>query len=208
MATRPRTWTARPRGVWRDPRFVGGLVLVTLSVLACTWLVAEARSGESLYRVTRDLAAGEVLDSSNTELVEARPASDAYLSPGDLPTGALTTRSMSAGELLPASAVSTTDDGHHRRLMVTVSEGLPESAGPGTRLELWFVPTHRASSEAEGTPRLVAEQVVLVRVGNTSDSIASLGGTRIEVRLADRDLPSVLQATGADGALTAVPVGG
>lgn len=207
MAPRPRTWTARPRRVWRDPRFVGGLVLVALSVLVCTWLVGEARAGESLYRVTRDVAAGEGLDASNTELVEARPGTDAYLAGGELPAGASTTRSLSVGELVPSSAVVTSGDGGFRRLMVTVSEGLPDSAGPGSTMELWFVPTHRGTAEEDTAPRLVARGVVLVRTVEDTSSIASLGGTRIEVRLVDTDLPAVLEATGGDGTLTAVPVG-
>lgn len=207
MGTHSRTWTARPRRVWRDPRFVGGLVLVVLSVLACTWLVADARAGESLYRTTRDIAAGETLDSSNTEVVDARPASDVYLASGGLPVGALTTRSLAAGELVPTSAVSTAEDGTHRRLVLTVSEGLPASATPGSLMELWFVPTHRSGSEVDTTPTLVAQQVVLVRTAEDSSSIASLGGLRIEVRLESGDLAAVLEASGGDGSLTAVPVG-
>ncbi len=207
MVSRSRTWKARPRRVWQDPRFVGGLVLVALSVLVCTWLVTDARSGDALYRTTRAVAAGETLGPANTEVVEARPASDAYLASGELPDGALTTRSLALGELVPSSAVVTAEDGGFRRLMVTVSDGLPDSAGPGSPVELWFVPTHRNNSGEDTAPRLVAERVVLVRALEDTSSIASLGGTRIEVRLEDADLPAVLEATGGDGTLTAVPVG-
>lgn len=91
--------------------------------------------------------------------------------------------------------------------MVTVSSGLPDSATPGTRLELWFVPTSRAGT-GQQAPQLVAGEVTLVRVSEATGAIVSQGGTRIEVRLPVADLPAVLQATGGDGVVTAVPVGG
>lgn len=194
--------------MWRDPRFVVGILLIVVSVLACTFLVSQARRGVLLYEVTRDVAAGEVLDATNTRVVEARPGSGHYLGSGSLHDTTVATRSMAQGELVPASSVAAEGDADHRRLMVTVSDGLPDSAGPGTDLELWFVPTRRAGATDQDPPRLIAPRATLVRVGEKSQGIGSLGGTRIEVRLDVDDLPRVLEATGGDGAVTAVPVGG
>ncbi|MGO3797375.1 MAG: hypothetical protein ACTJGR_09700 [Pauljensenia sp.] len=184
-----------------------GVVLIVVSVLACTLLVTQARGGRQHYEVTRQIAVGEILDGTNTREVEARTPSQAYLPYGELPGGAVATRSMDAGELLARAAVSARADEDFRRLMVSVSSGLPDSALPGTLLELWFVPTSRVGGEREA-PRLVASDVTLVRVSEATGGIVSQGGTRIEVRLAVADLAAVLDATGGDGVVTAVPVGG
>ncbi len=208
VVTLKRSVVARRRpGVWRDPRFVVGVVLIVVSVLVCTLLVDRARGGTRHYQVTRAVAVGEAVDATNTRMVEVRTASDAYLPHGDLPEGAVATRSMDSGELVARAAVSTQVDTSFRRLMVTVSSGLPDSATPGTRLELWFVPTSRAGT-GQQAPQLVAGEVTLVRVSEATGAIVSQGGTRIEVRLPVADLPAVLQATGGDGVVTAVPVGG
>lgn len=208
VVTVKRSVVARKRpGVWRDPRFVVGVVLIVVSVLVCTLLVTRARGGSQHYEVTRQVAVGETLDGTNTRAAEARISSGAYLPYGELPEGAVATRSMDVGELLARAAVSARADVDFRRLMVSVSSGLPDSASPGTVLELWFVPTSRVGGEREA-PRLVASDVTLVRVAEATGGIVSQGGTRIEVRLAVGDLPAVLEATGGDGVVTAVPVGG
>lgn len=196
----------RPR-VWRDPRFIVGVLLIVASVLACTLLVAQARGGTRHYQVTREVAVGEILDGTNTRAAEVRTASDAYLPWGDLVEGAVATRSMATGELLARGAVADRSDAGYRRLMVTVSSGLPDSAQPGTAMELWFVPGAHAGGERMPA-RLVAPEVVLVRISEATGGLVSQGATRIEVRLPVSDLAEVLEATGGDGVLTAVPVGG
>jgi len=199
------------RGVWRDPRFVIGIVLIAASVLGCVLLVSQARGGIAVYQTTRAVAAGEPLDATNTHVVSARPESDAYLPEGALHEADVAARSLGAGELVPAGAVTSAADVDHRRLLVTVSTGLPDSAGPGDGLELWFVPSARAgvgAAEEDTSPRLVSDSVTLIRIGEAATAIGSAGGMRLEVRVPVEDLADVLAATGGDGSLTAVPLGG
>ncbi|MFC7580183.1 hypothetical protein ACFQWG_02965 [Schaalia naturae] len=197
------------RGAWRDPRFVVGIVLIAVSVLGCVTLVSQARGGTPLYQTTRAVPAGEPLDATNTRIVRARAESDAYLVEGSLGAGDVAARSLGAGELVPAVAVAAGDDVDHRRLVVTVSGGLPDSAGPGAALELWFVPGAPGAAparEADPAPRLVSDAVTLVRADAPSAGLGATAGTRLEVRVPVDDLAAVLQATGGDGTLAAVPL--
>lgn len=198
----------RRRGAWRDPRFIAGVVLIAVSVLATVFLVDNARAGTALYQTTRAVAAGEVLDATNTRVVDARPGSDAYLAAGALTGSQVASRTLGEGELVPSGAVAEDGDPDHRRLMVTVSTGLPDSAGPGTHLELWFVPVDRPGADGDAAPALVAPDVTLISVGEASAGLGTPGAARIEVRVPVGDLPAVLRATGGDGSLTAVPVDG
>ena len=194
------------KGAWRDPRFILGVVLVALSVLACTYVVSWARAGHDLYQTTKPVAAGDALDASNTRIVQARPESDAYLSAGDLLEGSTAMRSLGQGELIPSGAVSTADQATRRRLVIAVSQGLSDALTPGAPLELWFVPSSRNTVSTD--PVLITDDVTLVAIPQTTTGIGSSGATRIEIRVSIDDLPRVLESTAAEGTLAAVPVGG
>ncbi len=197
------------RGVWRDPRFVLGIVLIAVSVLGCVLLVSQARGGIAVYQTTRAVAVGEPLDATNTRVVSARPESDAYLLEGALHEADVAARSLGAGELVPSDAITSGADVDYRRLLVSVSTGLPDSAGPGDGLELWFVPSAPSGADmVDAAPRLVSASVTLIRIGDVSTAMGSAGGMRLEVRVPVEDLADVLAATGGDGSLTAVPLGG
>lgn len=206
MTTQPISVAGR-RPVWRDPRFFGGLALIALSVLACTWLVLEARSGVAIYRATRALAPGETLNASNTTIVEVRIDSDLYLAEGQLGGGDIATRAIGEGELIPRSAVGPEGSLAQRRVVLTVADGLPENVEAGDRIELWFIPDTSLTQEQvePAEAAILADDVTLVAVDDTSGVSSD---KRIEVLVDSESLPQVLAATSARGALAAVPVGG
>lgn len=195
-----------PRRLWRDPRFLGGIALIALSVLACAWLVADARAGEAVYRTTRAIAIGERLDETNIEIVDARTESSAYVLEGALPDGALAAHSMGAQELLAESAVTTEADSRTRRLVIAVAEGLPSSASPGDALELWSLPADERHEEGRPGSVRIAASVTLVKILE-SDSALTRSASRIEVLVGSSDLPNVLDAMSGRGVLAAVPIG-
>ena len=193
------------RSLWRDPRLLGGLLLIALSIAACTLLISQARSGDLIYRTTRAVAQGEELTAANTEIIEARPGTDAYVADGAMPDHAIATRSLGQGELVPASAVSDQADAARRRLVVTVADGLPQSVKAGDLLELWALPGQYAQADAEDKSTLITGDVILV--GLEEDRSVSHNGTRIEILISQSAVPSVLDATSGNGALAAVPIG-
>lgn len=195
-----------PRRLWRDPRFLGGLALIALSVLATAWLVADARAGEPVYRTTRAIAVGEKLDATNTEIVDARTESKAYVLEGQLPDGALAARSLGAQELLAQSTVTTQADSDVRRLVVAVAEGLPSNTSPGDLLELWSLPLdERREKDTPGSEK-IASAVTLVKILESNSSLTR-SGSRIELLVGSADLPKVLDAMSGRGVLAAVPIG-
>lgn len=207
MTTRRRTLrVSPPRPLWRDPRLLGGLALIALSILACTWLVSQARAGVSVYRTTRPVAVGEVLDASSVALVAARVDPGPYVLEGDLPEGTIASRSLGEGELLPKSSTTTGRDRASRRLVVSVADGLPASAKPGDLLELWAVPANRYGAEEKRGSRLVAGGATLVRVLD-EDSSLTRAGSRIEILVDEGVLAPVLDAMSGTDALAAIPVG-
>lgn len=193
------------RPLWRDPRFLGGIALIAASILACTWLVADARAGESVYRTTRPIAVGEPLDAKNTMLVDARTESNAYILEGQLPAGALAAHSMGEGELLASSGVTTVADRNTRRLVVSVVDGLPASTQAGDQLELWALPSQHGTNASESS-HLLAEHVSLVRILDESSSLTR-SGSRIEILINSSYLGNILDAMSTVHSIAAVPVG-
>lgn len=205
MSARRTLRVSGPRPLWRDPRFLGGIALIALSILACTWLVAEARAGDPVYRTTRPIAVGEILDGKNTVIVDARTESDAYLLEGELPLGALAARSMAEGELIASDSVTTAADSSTRRLVVSVADGLPASTKPGDLLELWALPSERYEDAGQSS-RLVAAEVSLVRILD-EEATLTRSGSRIEILIDASVLATVLDAMSGTSALAAVPIG-
>lgn len=109
----PPAVRSRPPG-WRDPRLWIGLLIVALSVVGgsrllaaaddtvAVWAVAEAR-GPGSALTEADLVVRRVRFADEDELAAYYRADDAL--PGDLRLA----RGVGAGELLPRSAVGTTE---------------------------------------------------------------------------------------------------
>lgn len=191
-----------PRPMWRDPRFLGGIALVVIAIVATTWLVAQARNGTPTYVTTRPVARGEALTASNTTLVDMRIGSGTHLTEGELNEGAVALRSLGEGELLARSSVGTSDELEVRRIILTVTQALPESATTGDELELWRVPEERAGQSPE-VPSRIGETVTLVSTLEPDPR----GGHRIEVIVPATEISHILAATAGRDRLTAVPVG-
>lgn len=203
MRNRRRILTVSgPVPLWRDPRLLGGLALIAVSILACVWLVAQARAGVSVYRATRSIAVGEVLDSTNTALVDVRVDAGPYLLEGELAPGAFAKRSMSEGELIARASTTDETDQNLRRFVVTVADGLPSSAKPGDAVELWALPSQR---EADAESRVLTS-ATLVRILDEEQSLAR-SGSRIEILVESGSLSQILDATSGRESLAAVPVG-
>ena len=205
MRNRRRTLTVTgPVPLWRDPRLLGGLALIAVSILACVWLVAQARAGVSVYRTTRPIAIGESLDATNTALADVRIDAEAYLEEGELVPGTLAKRSMGEGELV-ARASTTNEVESLRRFVVTVADGLPSSTKPGDTVELWALPSAHPSRGAEEQSHLLAS-ATLVRIIDDEESLVR-SGLRIEVLVDAGVVSTVLDATSGQESLAAVPVG-
>ena len=73
MPSLPRLRVPLARGrIWFDPRFAVGLVLVVVSVLGVTLLVAAAERTRPVYAATRTLAAGETVDAKDLAIAQVR----------------------------------------------------------------------------------------------------------------------------------------
>lgn len=202
----PARWR---RPTWRDPRLAGGLVLVGASVALGAWAVDAAADTEQVYVLTRDVAPGTDLTADGVlALVDAHPGTDAYVASGALPDGAVATRALDAGELLPTGAVGRAEDLDQRAVVIEVASGLPAGTSAGDQVELWVLPSGQAAADAEpAAARLVAQGLTVAAVGEQGTSLVGGATIQVEVLVPADSLEKVLSAMGEGGQLVLVPTG-
>ena len=194
---------------WRDPRLLVGVVLVALAVALGAWTVGQADRTAPVLVAHGVLTPGQPLSGERVRVMRVHLAdASRYLTPDEsLPTGAVITRTVGDGELIPRSSVGDADGLGLRPIAVQVEATLAEGVRPGARVDLWFTPD-RDSIAAGAAPHAVAEGLTVVEVGKDTGSFSISSGTTVQVLVPIAQLPAVLGALAADGSVTIVPIPG
>lgn len=190
----------------RDPRLLTGIVLILISVLATSWIVQRARGGEELYLLTESVAQGQPIAQGAITVVKARTGSAAYLPVGKMPANPVAVRSLSAGELLPTSAVSSQEQQTRRQVVINVATRIPSSVEVGSSVEIWSITKKERNQETAASSLICADAIVL----NLKPTDTGLGGQRVnsvEVSVPAADLEKVISTSGAGTTLMIVPRG-
>lgn len=203
----PATRLAAPG--WLDARFVAGVFLVLVSVVAGSTLLARADDTVGVWAVTRDVAAGEVLSAADVAVVQVDLPDPAryVLAGGRTPEGQVLGRAVGSGELLAVGAVLPPDRLEPRRLVSLPVDRLHVSPGlrPGDLVDVYST---RGTAEAVVAADVVLQQVRVVSTAEDDPALAAGGGLRaVVVEVAPQDVgPLVLALQG--GRLDLVTVRG
>lgn len=196
----------RPR--WKDPRLIVGIVLVVASVLMGALLVSRLAETTPVLVARSPIVPGDVIGPENLATVEMRLGEQDGLYVGSLeaiPSGAVATRIVQAGELIPLSAVGQASDVPLRPIVIPVDATVAESVAPGAMVELW----HTGPAADDGTSA-DAEMLVSAGIVRNIDEGSSLGmrSMAVEVLVPQADLPSVLKVLSRDERLDVIGVPG
>lgn len=195
----PARRIARPR--WLDPRLLGGLLLVLVSVAVGVKVVGDAEDGDLVWAASRDLPAGSTLHADDVEprTVRMPGAIAAYVdASGGPPEGYLVVRDIAAGELVPAAALSLADTDQDRRLVsVPVAQHhYPSGLARGQRVDVYVVPAIAPGTvSATAAPVLVLERAAVSEVTGELAGFGATGsavGVVLEVDAAE--VPDVVEA--------------
>lgn len=190
----------RPSRSFVDPRFVGGVFLIVLSVVLAVVVLRSATAGVAVYQARSDLAAGERVSAGDFVVVDARVPEGVYVASGSLPPKGELTRSVGRGELLPVSAIGAAGDRHP--LVLTLAQPLASSVRVGDRITLWAAPGRDGAGGPQEGPRVLSREAIYVAKAATTT--VSVGGPQIEVRVPEVDLPAVVAAVGEQTPIVAV----
>ncbi len=198
---------ARPRrrAPWGDLRFLLGIVLVVASVAGVWFVVAASRQTAPVYAAAHTLTPGQRIADSDLQVVQAALGTTAtvYLAPGaPLASGAVATRTVRKGELVPRAAVGDAAATALTTVVVRSTVDVPASVAAGDAVEVWAAPLEEKG--AYGEPRILVPDATVVSVSR-DDSVIGSAGPALELVVPRADVSDVLAAMAGKAALSVVP---
>jgi hypothetical protein len=190
-----------------DPRFIIGLVLVVVSALGVTWLVATVDQTTDVYVASSTLSSGDRFTADDLAIAHVRLGSavDRYLEPSDIPAGgAIVVRPINEGELVPSSAVGAVRASDEAQVVVTVSGPVPTIVDQSSRVSLWASAAADSGTTFDAPVVLVARAEVISVIESTG-LVASGTDVQVELRVPRQAVASVLEAMVNGAALAVVP---
>lgn len=181
------------RSSGKTTRLVLSSAVITFCVVAA-WLVIDASKATESYLVTKqDMATGSSLLNSNLVTLELSlfDLEDNYLKSGELPAGSYLARSISAGEAIPRSAITTQTLDNWSNLVITPSVELSSSISPGSKVFVWASPA--LDYQSYGEPVILAIDVEVVEIRASTSAFAQAQNS-VELRVLVDSLQSLLRA--------------
>ncbi|MEO6826967.1 MAG: SAF domain-containing protein [Microbacteriaceae bacterium] len=196
----------RRRAFWVDPRFLIGVGLVLASVAGVYGIVAGADRSTVVLAARTPLTAGDTVQASDLVPTQVRLAGSdrLYLTRDTLPTeGAVVTRTIAAGELVPTSAVGAATSPAQTSIVVTVHGQLAGSIKPGSVVDIWSA---AALEHARfGPPTVVVDSATVVRLVEGDRMLGDRTGIGVEVLVPKKKVAAVLEAAANGNAISVVP---
>jgi hypothetical protein len=199
--TRPR-----PRAFWSDTRFLLGVLLVVVSIAGVWLVVSAARQTVPALAASRTIVPGEAITSDDLRVVDVAlgQVGDVYLEPGSLADGAVATRTIGEGELVPVDALGDGADARVTTVVVDTAVDVPASVGEGTRVEIWHAPVVDDVAEA---PRILIADATVASVAR-EDGVLGGADASLEIVIPRADVAALLAAQASGAVLSVVPAGG
>jgi hypothetical protein len=194
------------RSFWFDPRFAIGLALIVVSVLGVLALVSSADSSIDVLAARGALTPGQRVTLSDLVPTSVRAGSTEklYLRASGVPSaGVVITRAVSAGELIPVSAVGSAAGRRLTSVVLSTNTPLAASIGPGSRVDVWSA--SRGDGNDYGTPSAIASSATVVRMVEQKNLVATAGAS-IELLVPRSSIARVLEAIANGAAITVLPV--
>lgn len=196
----------RPR--WKDPRLIVGIVLVVASVLMGALLVSRLAETTPVLVARSPIAPGDAIDPADLVVAEMRLGDQTDLYAGSveaIPEGAVATRAVQEGELVPMSVIGQSEDVPLRPVMIPVDMTVAESVAPGAMVELWHTAA-TADEAGDAHAELLVPDAVVRRV----DEGSSLGmrSMSVEVLVPSDSVHEVLEVLSKDERLDVIGVPG
>ena len=201
--------TARPRSraFWADLRFLLGIALIVVSVAGVWFVVAAARQTVPVFAAATTLLPGQPVEADDLRVVEVAlgQLQGAYASPTTLPVGAVATRVVPAGELVPREAVGDPARARTTTVVVRSASDVPVSVVTGSAVEVWAAaPRERGTFD---TPRILVGAATVASVERERSMMGSTG-VAVEIVIERADVAATLAAIADGSSLSTVPTGG
>jgi hypothetical protein len=180
---------------WRDPRLWVGVAIVAVSVVVGARLLAAADDTVPVWALSADMGTGAHLTEGDLVAHRVRfadgDALDRYFAADEeLPADLELTRPVSAGELLPRTAVGSATGTDTVEVPIAVdAEQVPPSVESGAVVDVYLVPSVPPSDKSPAStgaePALAA--VTVVDAPRLEDTFGTSGKRQLVLAVAEKD---------------------
>ncbi len=195
------------RAPWGDIRFLLGILLIVASIAGVWFVVSAARQTAPVFAATHTIVPGEKVSRDDLEVVDVALGTlgDAYFAPDALVDGLVATRTITAGELVPTTAIGDAAKARTTSVVVRSAVDVPASVEAGTVVEVWAAPMLEHGEY--DVPRILVADATVVSV-TRDDSMIGGGSAALELVIPRADVAAALAAMADQSALSVVPKAG
>lgn len=188
-----------------DLRLIIGVVIVIATALAGFALVSAADNTTSVYTAAKSLSPGHVIKDSDLVLTDVKlgKSSSAYLDAKGLTQGAVVTKAVAAGELVPLSAVGTAKQVATTNVVVQLDLPLSSDAVVGSNVDVWA--SMAAGQGIFGPPAVIISGAQIAHITEATGLAASTGGVRVEIVVPQSKVAALLESQANGYAISLVP---
>ena len=192
---------------WFDPRFAIGLVLVVAATGGVYLIVSASDQTTAVFTARSALAVGDRVEAADLVATQVRlgGTGDLYVTPDRLPDdGLVVTRTIAAGELVPASAVGRSTGTEVTSVVVELTSALAANIGPGSVVDVWSA--RKTDQNTFGPPTVLVDQASVVRLVEPTGLVAGGGIRTLEILVPKGAVAAVLESIANRDAIAVVPV--
>jgi hypothetical protein len=188
-----------------------GILIVAVSIVAGSRLLAAADDSVSVWAAADDMGAGDTLTGDDLVARQVRFGDGAdldhyYASSEALPPDVQLLRGVGAGELLPRAAVGPVGGDGLLQLPVAVdAEQVPPSVAAGAIVDVYLVPTPGSECRTACDGRPVLDGVTVVDASSADDGFGATGKRQLVLGVAAAAAGTFFKALGgSDGATVTI----
>lgn len=188
-----------------DLRIIIGIAIVVLTALGGFVLFSAADDTTSVYAAAKSLTPGHVLQSSDLVLTDVKlgNSSTAYLEASGLGQGAVITKSVGEGELVPVSAIGTAKQVATTNVVLQLEVPLSADALEGSTVDVWA--SMAAGQGVFGPPAVIISGAQIAHITEATGLTASNGGVRVEIVVPQSKVAVLLESQANGDAISLVP---
>ena len=200
---------------WRDSRLLVGVLLVLLSTVLGSVVVARADDRVPVYAAKGQVAPGQRLTAADVVRVDVLLGDGAvgYLSAeGPLPDDAWAMRGLHPGELIPQAAVGRSDAGTVQLVALLVDATSASALSAGSVVDVYVNRPEDGATIGLPTyagPERVLESISVVRVAGEDDVLGGATASRaVQVMVPRESVRDLVADVDLGARITLVPVPG
>ncbi|MFC0581325.1 SAF domain-containing protein [Micrococcoides hystricis] len=180
---------------WKDPRFLGGVLLVLLSIVGVMALVAQMDKTTGVYAAKRDLAYGESVSAEDFKVIQVNlgEADEHYWhSEEELPQPLLATRPIKTDELVSKGFLADAAPAGEQSLVLMLPPEHTSGLRSGDEIEVWVAA--RSGPQEYEEPVKVVDRAVLADINAEQSALAASREAEVRIWVGAEDVPALLKA--------------